>query len=217
MSYTAEQFRAAWVRAALVEWTMNVPASNADRITQYFAGIGWQWYLDERGVRGKYSELRRTQTGHLNYCGVGPAWVGVHLLGHYLEDRMSVNARLKPSVARICLPGTPRMVDPARWKAAGVEMPDRVPVDDVAANDLITVTTSGRRDEGDHFALVVKLGPSELHGVGAVGDEVLTLEWNANGMLGDRTQGRGVALRTRRRAMIRRVHRLHAGCFEAEE
>ena len=208
MTYTAKQIRRALVDAALSEWRRPVDAyADADRITEYFRGIGWDWAIDEHCPDGVYDEeIRRTTDAPLDYCGIGLAWVGVHRLPYFVEPGQCVSVRMCEGVASTVMPSTLRKDkrgDLEFWDEIPQDPPEPVDVDDLRRGDIITVETSRGLDYGDHFALVYE--PA---------DTVVTIEWNASGELGDGERGRGVVMRTREYDEIRRVIRLDDEHFE---
>ena len=207
MKYTGEQLRRAWLFVALDEHQKIVRSQGEeDRITEYFHRCGWQWALNE-AAGGRYSEeARRRRPDLLNWCGLFPAWCGLHV-GLYLEPGQCVPVRLRHGVAQRVLPSTYRAQSPDKWADAGIAPPAQVPHDEIAPGDIITVVTGSGKPYGDHFAIVVD-GEAE---------SLLTVEGNATGELGDGSSGRGVIQRRRPIADVRRVYRLTEKHFEGAE
>lgn len=206
MRHTGEQLREAWVRACLSEvGTRSV--GDEDRITTYFRGIDWGWAIDQHCPGGVYDdEVRRRlgRSGPLNFCGIGPAWCGVHLLGSHIEDDMSVSVRLRPAIASVIMPSTYRIQSRERWWSGSVNMEAAPQVDDIQRGDVLAVRTGANIRWGDHIVLVT----------GRDGDKIFTVEFNTTGDLGDGTAGRGVVTRQRDMGDVVRAYRFQQRHFE---
>lgn len=211
MTFTGQQLRLAWLRACIAEYERPVRSVGDEaRISEYFRGIRWQWALDQYSG-GVYSEVVRQATSHaLEWCGIGPAWVGVHTIGHHLEDGVCLPVRLRPGIAEVLLPSTRRITERARWDDKRVALPMLEPIDIRAMEpgDLATVQTRSQTPfvGGDHWVVVEDV----------ISPIVSTIEFNAKGRLGDGTQGRGVVHRTRPLSSIRRVYRFTEEHFDHE-
>ena len=199
--------REALLKACLAEHERTIRSvGSEDRITEYFRGIGWGWAIDEHCPGGVYDDQIRRNGGRsvpLNWCGIGPGFVGTRLLGDHLIDGQCVDVRLKPGIATSVMPSTMRLEDLRRWEQAGVAPPGAAAMPQRC--DIITVETSGVRGlAGDHYAVVVDVDGETIH----------TVEFNATGELGDGTRGRGVVRRTRPVSKVRQICRLETIHFE---
>ena len=209
MTYTGEQLRRALLFVALDEHETTVRSQGEeDRITEYFHRCGWQWALNET-AGGRYSEeARRRRPDLLNWCGLFPAWCGLHV-GLYLEPGQCVPVRLRHGVAQRVLPSTYRAQSPDKWADAGIAPPAQVPHDEIAPGDIVTVVTGSGKPYGDHFAIVVDVSRD--------GAWIDTVEGNATGELGDGEVGRGVVTKVRSLADVVRVYRFDERHFEGAQ
>ena len=209
MNFSAKQLRQAWLNACLDEQRQVVRSVGDEaQITRYFRGIGWGWALDEHCPNGVYDDTIRRRlglAGPLNWCGIGPAWVGVHRLGEFLVDGQCVDVGLHRGIARSVMPSTARIYYAERWGTLGIQPPERVEPDEIEPGDIICVKTGARKSYGDHFAMA-RLDPEN--------GRVETVEFNAAGGLGDGAQGRGVVLRDRDLEDVAVVYRFGLRCFE---
>lgn len=206
--HTGQQLREAILDAMLAEWERPVVVGeDDDRITRYFREIGWGWAIDEHCPGDTYDEsIRQSTDAPLDWCGLGIAWVGVHRLGHHLEEGQCVPVRLHREVANTVLPSTYRKDKRGPmefWDDIEPDPPDPVGVDEIRPGDIITVETSRGLPYGDHFAVVEE--PCDV---------IVTVECNGYGQLGDGEDGRGVVRRTRDYGDVRRVYRLDERHFE---
>lgn len=224
MDYTIEEIRAAWVRAALAEWSRVVrdddggKEGNRSTIAQYFRATGWGGWLD--GVTGGgYKETPRT-----SWCGHFAGAMGLRI-GDYLEAGRCVGVQLDPDIALYCTPSTDRLASPGKWRAAGLPMPmfyrsrgdevlrasgsdmTRAPELVLLHGVIATVKTSGHKPEnGDHVVIVEEYDP--------VTRTVSTVEGNGRGMLGDGKQGEGVVRQERALRDVRCVYHFDLAHFE---
>ncbi len=205
---TPDQIHEAWLQSTLEEWEMGVGANTdegARRITTYFDVIGWRWALRQAGTDYYSESARGRHPGLLNYCGIGLAFTSDRL-GQYLDPVHHVG--IAEGVQYYCLPGVPRMHDPSRWEAAGLARLKPRPVEEVQRGDILTITTTGRREIGDHFCQAEEVD----HELGVIH----TVEFNAMGDLPSR-RGRGVVKRERKFEAVRGVWRFGRGYLERKE
>lgn len=206
-AFTGAELREALVRTALHVWSHGVEVGKDDAtITHMFASVGWQWHLDQESG-GRFDERVRKQTPHLEYCGIFVGYCGL-LLGHRVVEDQCLPVKLWPKIAKFVLPSTYRADTPSYWERAEVPEPDPVSADEIQRGDVITVVTGGRKEYGDHYAIVVEREGDVLH----------TVEANAYGELGGERagEGRGVVRRTRQLKDVRRVYRLDDRHFVQE-
>lgn len=207
--YTGKQLRRAHLAACLAEHASHVEVfDDDDHISDYFRWIGWQWYLDEYFDGGEYDEQTRRDTGRGNYCGVGPAAMGVATLGYHVERMQCVPVSLDPGIANYVLPSTERIDSEESWAEAGFERPEFLDADQARPGDIVTVRTRDTNPEpfGDHVVVV----RDHIHS-----GKLPTVEFNAAGRLGDGSWGRGVVKRSRSLTDVRRVLRLERKHFNA--
>jgi hypothetical protein len=206
---TAQAIHEAWLQSTLDEWAMGVDALESQgeaRITQYFDVIGWRWALRQAGIQS-YSESARTRhPGLLNYCGIGLAFTGLRL-GQYLDPIHHIG--IAEGVAYYCLPGVPRMHDPSRWEAAELARLMPRPGDEAQRGDILTVTTTGRREIGDHFCQAVEVDREKR--------VIQTVEFNAMGVLDSLGRGRGCVQRERDFDAVRGVWRFGRAYMERKD
>lgn len=206
MEYTSQELREAWVNACLSEvGTRSV--GDEDRITEYFRGINWGWAIDRHCPDGVYDdEVRKKigRSGPLNWCGIGPAYCGVHLVGQFLEDGQCVPVRLLPDIANYVLPSTYRNQSKEIHRSHGLDKATAITLEDIQRGDLATVKTGAGIRWGDHIVVVT----------GKSGANVETVEFNAYGDLGNGFNGRGVVRRIRALADVVQVRRFDERHFE---
>ena len=207
MDYTGKELRRALLKSVATEWHRPVHSrDDADRVTEYFRGIGWGWAIDEHCPGDTYDEsIRQSTDAPLDWCGIGPAWCAVHRVGFHLEAGQCVPVRLRPAIAQHVLPSTYRANSPEHWSRTEADPPAQVAPEDIEPGDLVTVITRGGKSYGDHF-VVARRSPKD--------GELPTYEFNAYGELGDGRTGRGVVGKTRDLDDVRRVYRLDERHFE---
>lgn len=209
MDLSSTDLRNAFLRAIHEEWKSVVDVNTEEgekRVTEYFQWIGWQWNLDAN-FDGAFSEEIRKNTGEGNYCGIGPAAVGVRLLQLHVKDGMCYPVALDPGLANFVLPSTRRIADREKWRQAGVEMVGQFPPEDLRPGDLAMVRTRRQNPYifGDHIVVV----RDHIHE-----GKLPTYEFNATGELGNGVQGRGLVRRTRPLSTVRNTLRLERRCFQ---
>lgn len=191
--------RDAWIDAALVEHARTVDATTLEgeeRITGYFEAIGWRWAITRAGGERYTEELRRANSGLLEYCGIFWAAMGLDV-GMYVRPPLSPDLQVNPRVAEYVLPSTYRVEHSGHW--GKVPRAERVTIHEMARGDIITVVTGQNKAYGDHFAGVVDVDLDR--------QIVQTVEANASGVLGSGEHGRGVVRRERKFEAIRRIYR----------
>ena len=185
LPYSSNALRNAWVDALLSLWERVIldiqpgREDNREFIERFFLENNHGAYWPSLAPYDKEDEYHE-------WCGLGPAWAGLYLLGDHLAENACVDARVDPAIAYFCLPGTGRIDAPGKWDSAGKPMPKEVDPHDVRRGDYLVLDTSGS-GRGNHFALA----DSSLMD----GEWVRTVECNAYGILGDETYGEGIVRR----------------------
>jgi hypothetical protein len=231
-NYTDEQLRKAWLAAALDEWNNPRgadPRRNAvrdddggregdrDIITGYFAACGWSFH-----VPNGYAER-----GNTAWCGIFAGAMG-RRVGDYLVEGQCVGVALDADVCQKVMPSTYRLDSKQKWRAAGVsEALTFVPADEGAfrhkhARSVVVspeevllpgviacVETSGGKPYGDHVVIVEEYDPHKK--------ELMTVEGNGRGLLGDGVAGEGVVRGVRDLRTVRRVYHFGVKHFEILE
>lgn len=229
MVFSIKQLREAWLSAALHEWAQAVrdddqgKPGDRDVIAGYFRINNWGGWLD--GVTGGgYRETPRT-----SWCGQFAGAMGQRV-GDFMMEGQCMPITLDPKVAEFAMVSTSRLASPAKWKAAGVPMPQfytrskiredqfvdgktgrLVPAERVLLPGVIaTVKTSGRKPHvGDHIVCIEKFDADDML--------IDTVEGNGRGQLGDKTKGEGVVRAVRAVADVRMVYHLDKAHFETME
>lgn len=155
-----------------------------DWIEMMWRDLGWgDWFLDARGGEG-YDEAPES------WCGAGPAWVGRHRVGEFLEEQMCMDIQLHSDLASWLLPGTDRLYDQSRWDKYDLSFPgiDAEELTDEEISDILQpgfICTVGEGEDGSHIIMVDEVNEGTLD----------TLEANAHGVIGNGLYGEGYVRR----------------------
>ena len=206
MSYTSTELRDAIADAAEDRWRQVIkdydPGQTATprKIERLVDEACSAWDL---GEDGKYTDERE-----LEWCGYLVGASARHV-GDYLEPNACVDVAIARPIAVYCLGSTSRLALPQWWDKAGAEGPQQIPEHDVERGDIVVVETTGAQTHGDHIT-IARQAPN--------GDGTIpTVEGNANGTLGDQTQGEGVIVGSRATSDVYAAYRLSTEHFEGSD